>query len=136
MNASIRVKKIRLGDEVNAACGRCKAERTHQVAALNQTGSPAIVICSTCGARHNFREKREPKAGSTSSKRHGSRETSRTVSVPRNPARSYSPREVYNVGEWIDHPKFGQGEVLETRGGKIEVKFGHEKRILIHSHSG
>jgi hypothetical protein len=134
MNTSIRVKKIRLGDEVTAACGRCKGERTHQVAALNQNGVPAIVICRTCGGRHGFREKREGKSLSASAKRTGKRETGATISVPRKPARSYSPREAYSEGEWIDHPKFGQGEVVEIRDNKIEVKFGVEKRLLIHAH--
>jgi hypothetical protein len=56
------------------------------------------------------------------------------AAAPRKPARAYSPREAYDEGEWIDHPKFGQGEVIASRDGKIEVKFGAEKRILIHAH--
>ena len=134
MSASIRVKKIRLGDEVAAQCGRCKGERTHQVAALNQNGAPAIVICRTCGGRHNFREKREAKATNSSIKRQSERGTSTAPQMPRKPARPYSPRETYSEGDWIDHMKFGQGEVIAMRDGKIEVKFGSEKRILIHSH--
>lgn len=130
MSASIRVKKIRLGDEVATQCGRCKGERTHQVAALNQNGTPAIVICRTCGSRHNFRQQREAKTSVRSRKS----EKVTVASAPRKPARSYSPREAYLEGEWIDHPKFGQGEVIATRDGKIEVKFGAEKRILIHAH--
>jgi hypothetical protein len=131
MSASIRVKKIGLGDEVDAPCGRCKTERTHQVAALNQNGSPAIVICRTCGGRHNYREKREVRSTRNVTRRQDARETH---STPRKPAKPYSPREAYSEGEWIDHPKFGQGEVIAIRDAKIEVKFGTEKRILIHAH--
>jgi hypothetical protein len=131
MSASIRVKKIRLGDEVAAQCGKCKGERLHQVAALNQNGTPAIVICGTCGGRHNFREKREGQA-SSSQRRRSEKESA--PSVPRKPARLYSPQETYAQGDWIAHPKFGQGEVLASRDGKIEVKFGTEKRLLIHAH--
>ena len=132
MSASIRVRKIRLGDEVAAQCGRCKGERTHQVAALNQNGTPAIVICRTCGGRHNYREKRDGNQTAPAAKRRATRET--IASAPRKPARPYSPREAYIQGEWIDHPKFGQGEVIGIREGKIEVKFGTEKRIFIHAH--
>lgn len=132
MSASIRVKKIRLGDEVATQCGRCKAERTHQVAALNQNGTPAIVICRTCGGRHNFRQKSDGKSSVSTTRRRSERETA--PSLPRKPARAYSPREAYSEGDWIDHPKFGQGEVTASRDGKIEVKFGTEKRILIHAH--
>jgi hypothetical protein len=132
MSASIRVKKIRLGDEVAAQCGRCKAERTHQVAALNQNGTPAIVICRTCGGRHNFRGNSAGRNTSSATRRKSERET--IASAPRKPARVYSPREAYSEGDWIAHPKFGQGEVIASRDGKIEVKFGTEKRILIHAH--
>jgi hypothetical protein len=129
MSASIRVRKIRVGDEVPAQCGRCKGERTHQVVALNQNGTPASVICSTCGGRHNYREKSAEK----SARRTASRQTKTISSVPRKPARQYSPREAFSDGDWIEHPKFGQGEVIGTREGKIEVKFGTQKRILIHA---
>lgn len=130
MSASIRERKIRPGDEVEAACGRCKGERTHQVVALNQTGAPAIVICSTCGSRHNYREKRE---GKQTARRTRTAKEAATVAPPRRNLRQYSPREAYAEGEWIEHPKFGQGEVTESREGKMEVRFGTEKRILIQT---
>lgn len=130
MSASIRVRKIRLGDEVAAQCGRCKTERTHQVAALNQNGTPAIVICGTCGGRHNYREKRTDGSSRTPTTR-SKREVA--PSAPRKPSRNYSPREAYSEGDWIAHPKFGEGEVTASRDGKIEVKFATEKRILIHA---
>lgn len=115
-----------------AQCGRCKGERTHQVAALNQNATPAIVICMTCGGRHNFRNK---SAGAGRAATAGRQSKGETVSAaPRKPARSYSPREAYTEGEWIDHPKFGQGEVVAIREGKIEVRFGTEKRVFIHAH--
>ncbi|HEY0323442.1 MAG TPA: hypothetical protein VGC66_20965 [Pyrinomonadaceae bacterium] len=132
MSASIRVKKIRLGDDVEAQCGKCKGERTHQVAALNQNGAPAIVICRTCGGRHNFRDRSERKSTSSTTRRQSERET--IASTPRKPARAYSPREAFTEGDWINHTKFGLGEVIASRDGKIEVKFGTEKRILIHAH--
>jgi hypothetical protein len=133
MSASMRVKKIRVGDEVEAQCGRCKGERMHQVVALNQNGVPAIVICVTCGGRHNYRDKSgASRSASSTTRRQSARETA--ASAPRKPARAYSPSEAYNAGDWIEHPKFGQGEVIASRDGKIEVKFGTEKRILIHAH--
>ena len=128
MSASFRVRKNGVGDEVAAHCGRCKGERTHQIVALNQNGTPAIVICSTCGGRHNFRGQRAEKTA-----RSVAGETKTVASIPRRPARQYSPRDAFSEGDWIAHPKFGQGEVIGIRDGKIEVKFGTEKRILIHA---
>ena len=117
---------------MEAQCGKCKGERTHQVAALNQNGAPAIVICRTCGGRHNFRDRSERKSTSSTTRRQSERET--IASTPRKPARAYSPREAFTEGDWINHTKFGLGEVIASRDGKIEVKFGTEKRILIHAH--
>lgn len=130
MSASIRVRKIRLGDEVESQCGKCKGERMHQVAALNQNGTPAIVICGTCGGRHNYRAKSADGSSRTTAVR--SRREAAPM-APRKPARGYSPREAYSEGDWISHPKFGEGEVIASREGKIEVKFGTEKRILIQA---
>jgi uncharacterized Zn finger protein len=127
----MRVKKIRVGDEVEAQCGRCKGERTHQVVALNPNGVPAVVICGTCGGRHNYRDRSATRTATTT-RRQSSRESA--PPSPRKPARLYSPSEAYSEGDWIAHPKFGQGEVVASRDGKIEVKFGTEKRILIHAH--
>ena len=59
MTAPLRVKKVRPGDDTLTYCGRCKAERTHQVVALKADGTPATVICRTCGGQRRFREQKE-----------------------------------------------------------------------------
>ena len=47
--------------------------------------------------------------------------------------RQYSGKHVYAEGDLIQHSKFGQGRVIEVRGGKIDVRFGAEIRILLHA---
>jgi hypothetical protein len=49
------------------------------------------------------------------------------------PARPYSPKEVYAAGEWVEHPKFGQGQMAQARGGKVEVRFESGTRLLVHA---
>lgn len=49
------------------------------------------------------------------------------------PARAYSPRETYGETDNVQHPTFGTGVVTEVRGGKIEVRFGRETKVLIHA---
>ena len=110
MNAPIRIRKLRPGDDTDTYCGRCKAERTHQIVALNADGTPANVICRTCGGQHRFREKKEP---STSTTKVGAGRRVRVGAepardVPAGPVRRYSPQEVYTAGEWVEHTKFGQ----------------------------
>ncbi len=136
MTAPLRIKRLGPGDDTDTYCGRCKAERAHQVVALNADGIPASVICRTCGGQHRFHEKREPSArpaaaGGSGRKARGTAHPARDA--PAGPARPYSPKEVYAAGEWVDHPKFGQGKVSQARGGKIEVRFESESRLLIHA---
>ena len=135
MSTPLRVKKLRPGDDTDTYCGRCKAERAHQVVALNADGTPASVICRTCGGQHRFREKKEsappPPAGGAGRKLRASAGPAR--GAPAGPARRYSPKEVYAEGEWVDHPKFGQGKVAQVRAGKIEVGFESGSRLLVHA---
>jgi hypothetical protein len=134
MGLPIRIKKIRPGDDTDTYCGRCKAERMHQVVALNADGVPATVICRTCGGQHRFHEKKETLTstrGSTGRRAVGAAE--RTRDAPLGPARPYSPKEVYAAGDWLEHPKFGRGRVAQARSGKIEVRFDSESRLLLHA---
>ena len=135
MSAPLRIKRLRPGDDTETYCGRCKAERAHQVVALNADGVPANVICRTCGGQHRFREKKELTA--TPAPRGAGRgaggSAERTREAPAGPARPYSPKEVYAAGEWVEHPKFGRGRVAQARAGKIEVRFESESRLLVHA---
>jgi hypothetical protein len=132
MTAPLRVKKVRPGDDALAYCGRCKAERTHQVVALNANGTPATVICRTCGGQRRFREKKEANAAPARAPRKAARRDE-TADAPAGPARPYSPQETYANGEWIEHSKFGAGKVTQARPGKIEVRFDSGVRVLLHA---
>lgn len=135
MSLPVRVKKVRPGDDVPTYCGRCKAERTHQVVALNADGVPATVICRTCGGQHRFREQKEaaaPRSGARAS-RSPVRRGEAVRDVPAGPARPYSTRETFADGEWLEHPTFGLGKVTQARGGKIEVRFESGNRVLLHA---
>ena len=135
MIAPVRIKRLRPGDDTDTYCGRCKAERAHHVVALNADGAPATVICRTCGGQHRFHAKTEltaPRSTGGAGRRAGV-SAARTPEAPAGPARPYSPKEVYAVGEWVEHTKFGRGRVTQVRGGKIEVRFESESRLLVHA---
>jgi hypothetical protein len=135
MSASVRIKRLHPGDDLDAYCGRCKAERAHQVVALNADGTPASVVCRTCGNRHRFRQKRESAspAATRVSKGGDSWLAGPEPGAAARPARPYSPKEVYAAGEWVEHPKFGRGQVTQTRGGKVEVRFESGTRLLVQA---
>ena len=135
MSAPVRTKRLRPGDDTDTYCGRCKAERAHHVVALNADGVPATVICRTCGGQHRYHGKKEltaPRATGGAGRRAGV-SAERTRDAPAGPARPYSPKEVYAAGEWVEHTKFGRGRVTQVRGGKLEVKFESESRLLVHA---
>lgn len=129
--ASGIVRRVRPGDEVEAYCGRCKEERTHQVVALNAGGGVERVICRTCQSNHLYRD-RQAKVRKAGERATRARET-REPSAPTGPVLPYSPRETYAKGQFISHTKFGVGEVVEARAGKIDVRFNKELRTLLHA---
>ena len=54
-------RKPRVGQELNAYCGKCKDERTHIVAAMDGE-IVRRVTCSMCGSTHNYKVKPAPSA--------------------------------------------------------------------------
>ncbi len=138
MSQPIREKRIRVGDDVETYCGRCKAERTHVVASMSTAATPAEVICRTCNSQHRFRRppdatkpKREPRSGSTEgTARRASKQLRETPPLS---ARAYSPSESYAEGEWLEHKTHGAGKVKAVRGGKIDVAFDSGLRTLLHA---
>jgi hypothetical protein len=141
MSQPIREKRIRVGDDVETYCGRCKAERGHVIASMTTATMPAEVICRTCNSQHRFRRnaadaaaskpKRESRAASTEG---STRHTSRTArEAPPLNARPYSTTESYAEGEWLEHKTHGAGKVKAVRGGKIDVTFDTGLRTLLHA---
>jgi len=127
------LKRIRLGDDVQAYCGRCKEERMHQVVALHSEGRIERVICNYCRTSHRYHD---PEAKTVTKPRGttGTRTTAnKNILTSDRPARAYSPHETYAAGDGIAHPTFGQGNVVEARQGKIDVRFGREMRTLLHA---
>lgn len=128
------LKKIRLGDDAQAYCGRCKEERLHHVVALHSDGQIERVTCNYCQSTHRYRDPQATgavKTRRTSAAR--SLEIKGRAAASNTPARPYSPGETYAAGDQISHTKFGEGSVVEARQGKIDVRFGRELRTLLHA---
>lgn len=124
------VKKLQTGDDINTWCGKCKLEREHVIIALKPGGGVERVQCRTCNSNHLFRT---PKTVSTSTRTRTTREKASAAVQDSGPARDYSMQSRFRVGDRIAHPKFGLGLVVETRIGKIDVKFGRELKVLVHA---
>jgi len=137
MTQAIRLKKIRVGDDVMTYCGRCKAERTHIIAAMNSDTVPAEVICRTCNTKHRFRRPADAPRESRSRASAGESATKRRSKPAAEPTpasgRSYSPAGSFTEGEWIEHRLYGVGQIKTVRAGKIDVSFEGTLRTLVHA---
>jgi hypothetical protein len=127
------LKKIRLGDDVHAYCGRCKEERMHQVVALKSDGQIERVNCNYCQSAHRYRDPQAKDVVKTRRTTAARASEPKTRAASNGPPRPYSPRETYAAGDQITHTKFGEGSVVEARQGKIDVRFGREMRTLLHA---
>jgi hypothetical protein len=129
------LKKIRLGDDAQAYCGRCKEERLHHVVALHSDGQVERVTCNYCQSTHRYRDPQATGAAASKTRRTSAARSLevKTRAASNEPARAYSPRETYAAGDKITHTKFGEGNVVEARQGKIDVRFGREMRTLLHA---
>lgn len=136
-------RKPRVGQELNAYCGKCKDERTHIVAAMDGE-VVRRVTCSMCGSTHNYKVKpvaadsAPNNVGTAPAKRKASsrrvKETNAFNIDPKRPVKSYDMNNIFSAGDVINHPKFGLGAV-ETAlpPNKIEVRFQEGKKMLLHN---
>ncbi len=53
-------------------------------------------------------------------------------SVPERPVRPYGASQTFNVGDLIEHPKFGRGEVTGSKAQRIDVEFPDGVVTLVH----
>ena len=127
------VTRPQLGGYIETRCGKCKLDREHIIAALDDKGGIARVECLTCRSNHIYRERKvatKTTSGRTTTR--GSKKNSASGIESSGPPRPYSMQERFAVGDRLEHQKFGQGVVIEVRASKIDVKFGRELKTLIH----
>ncbi|HEY1086582.1 MAG TPA: hypothetical protein VGE37_02770 [Archangium sp.] len=140
---------IRVGGEVDAACGKCELNLAHTIIAM--VGQKIVKVkCNTCGNEHQFRGTQPlvkatsfaaPKRASSGSASAPKRSSAATVTVSWDDqfkgkdltkAKKYSPRETFVVDDVVDHPTFGLGLVRAVRGDKVEIAFKQEDKTLVH----
>lgn len=128
------------GKEVLSYCGKCKLSLAHVIVALNKKGSIEKCECKTCGAVHRYRDPEKPvkTAGTKEAKKAHTRETlwKEALSIADGAPKPYSMTAEFVQGEIVNHPKFGNGVVLELIGfNKIKTIFESGEKILIHTRS-
>lgn len=130
-----------VGADVEALCSKC-GDVWHVVVA--KIGDKIVKVhCKQCGADHRYksphdapadkklpaaiRPPREPKAPVERFEK-----PAVTADLSK-PARPYRASELYEVGERIAHPSFGQGVIEIAEPGKITVFFASGRRVLVQA---
>ena len=130
-------RKPRIGQDINAYCGKCKTERTHTIAAMDGE-VVRKVTCSMCKGTHNYKEtapvktERTPRTRSATGSR--AKQANSFTIDPKRPVKSYDMNNNFAAGDVINHPKFGLGSVeVSFPPNKIEVRFQEGKKLLLHN---
>lgn len=136
------MSKYAAGKEVLSYCSKCKLTLSHIIVSMKDAATIGKVECRTCKGTHAYKD---PASKTKKVKRKssipGSRAKSMSVSdlwteqfgKASGKAKPYTIKTCFEVGELIDHKKFGPGIVQEIIDGKIEVLFQHEIKTLIHN---
>lgn len=135
------MSKYAAGKEVLSYCGKCKLTLSHIIVSMKDVNAIGKVECRTCKSTHAYKD---PSSKTKKVKRKSSIPGARAKSMSVNElwteeigkaqgkARSYTIRDHFDVGELVDHKKFGPGIVQNHVDGKIEVLFQHEIKTLVH----
>jgi DNA-directed RNA polymerase subunit M/transcription elongation factor TFIIS len=133
------MKHLSAGKEILSFCKKCNLKLAHIIVTMKDSISPGKVQCKTCHASHAY------KANATTPRKTSTRSTEKNE-VPveqvwqnamdraKADPKPYSIREKFQVGDIIDHKKFGTGIVQSNlSAAMIEVLFKNEIKTLIHN---
>ena len=129
--------KLSAGNEVLAYCGKCKLKLAHTIIVMKTEETPDKVKCNTCKSAHAFKENATRRRKTTTTR--GKKATAfdqwqEKVSNSTEPSVKYSPKTNFDIGQLVDHPKYGTG-VVERKidGNKIEILFEKTLKTLMHN---
>ncbi|MGD8376848.1 MAG: hypothetical protein PVF68_11955 [Acidobacteriota bacterium] len=126
------VDVMKVGDEVDSWCTKCREMARHKVKSLPAGGKAARVICDVCNGEHYLRpnppQSRKSGGGKASRRKVGLTLTEEQKAG----ARTYDIGGAYQLGDVISHPTFGFGEVTEVRSPqRMMVLFDTVEKLLV-----
>jgi len=131
---------LKVGGEVDSFCTRCNLILAHTIHAMVGP-RPVKVECNTCHAVHAFRgpargaTPRPARTRALSGPLASFDQVLRTKNLAL--AVKYSPRTAFAEDQVIEHPTFGLGFVsMVLDGGKIQVTFRSDVKVLVHGRGG
>jgi hypothetical protein len=134
----------KVGGDILAYCSKCQGEFSHVVVSMVDR-KPARVQCKMCKGNHNFKRIGDTRAKSVSRSSTPSSTPRKQVVLAQDywqeqmdlqkgkPMKTYSPKELFQKGEVINHKSFGVGIIEEVRiDKKIVVIFRAGEKVLVH----
>lgn len=139
------------GDDIEAWCTRCRMNLNHRIIAV--VGSDVRTVhCLTCGGDHRYHPPKYPKTSQshigaaeplksakvvksiqpTGNKAAGEWRTFMKEMPPGTIPHPYKVSESFQPNEYIDHPVFGPGRVIDIVGAnKVQAVFRDGRKTLI-----
>lgn len=142
-NASVATS---VAKETLSFCTSCKMDLNHVIVAL-KGDRIAKVQCLTCKKEHAYRipkgatqpsapkAPRQRKASSEDAAHSVEAEWEKLMASHRDhPLKPYSMKTLFELGDKLDHPTFGEGIVGKLiYPNKLEVIFRNDVKVLIHA---
>ncbi len=135
------MSELGVGKEVVTHCSKCSHDLAHIIEVMADTTTPLRVKCKTCGASHKFKVKKAAKAKSTRARKPRVSSEQKLMNLweagiakSKGETSKYNIKTKFNIGEIVDHPKFGLGVVEKALdANKIEVIFKTVSKVLMHN---
>lgn len=138
------MSQLGVGKEVLSYCNKCKLTLAHIIVTMKSDELIGKVQCKTCKGTHVYKD---PSAVKASKTKRGKKATAKTtskdsisdiwmekVASATSKSQSYSIKTKFELGDIIDHPKFGPGVIDKLiDADKIQVIFRHDIKTLIHN---
>lgn len=130
-----------VGKDVLSYCSKCKLTLSHIIVAMKDPNTISKVLCNTCKSTHAYKNPNsKPVKVKSKALIPGAKKTTvsiselweKEISQTTKKSKAYSIKSKFEIGDIIDHPKFGPGIVQKFTDGNIEVLFRFEIRTLVH----
>ncbi len=123
------------GDNIASYCTKCKLNLDHAIVAM--VGETiAKVKCKTCGSVHKYKDPSSPTTARTRTKKESAGTTAKTTNWDAAIAEAKGKEVAYNmaakfqVGDIVNHDKFGKGVVMKIYPNKCDVLFQDRERLM------
>jgi ribosomal protein L44E len=125
-----------VGKEILSYCGKCKKPTDHIIISLNKKEGPDKCECTKCKAKHKYRDPDKPVKKRATKPRKATvtneAKWNEALTTAEGPSKPYAMSGEFELGDLLEHSKFGKGVVQELIGhNKIKVIFEESEKILI-----